>query len=233
MRLQDWAFLGAGAGLVTAAVIWARGNGTWALAVASIAIVLGFTTTLWARRNPSPMPHFFRFVLALTRLGTPHLQGLLQPKAGERFLEVGPGTGHNAITLARALLPEGEIEVLDVQQEMLDAVMERARRAGSANVFAKHGDARHLPFPDESFDAAYLSAVLGEIPDRAMALRELHRVLKPASRLVIAEILIDPDFISSRRLRYEVTQAGFLFERSIGAWFAYAVRFRRMVKPTE
>jgi len=60
------------------------------------------------------------------------------------------------------------------------------------NITPTRSDARELPYEDDSFDAAYLVAVLGEIPDQNAALRELARVLKPGGRLVVGELVGDP-----------------------------------------
>jgi ubiquinone/menaquinone biosynthesis C-methylase UbiE len=49
---------------------------------------------------------------------------------------------------------------------MLDELMQRARRGGLTNLAATQGDARSLPYPDSSFDGAYLVTVFHEIPDR-------------------------------------------------------------------
>lgn len=120
-----------------------------------------------------------------------------------------------------------------MQPQMLDVVMERVRRCGLNNVFAQQGDATLLPYSDRTFDAAYMSAVLGEIPDRVRALLELHRVIKPGGRLVIAEVIIDPDYISLRRMREETARAGFSFEKAIGPPMAFAAMFRRGSSSTE
>jgi SAM-dependent methyltransferase len=109
---------------------------------------------------------------------------------------------------------------------MLDDLVRRAARAGLANIVARQGDAQRLPYRDSTFDAAYLVSVLGEVPDAALALRELRRVLKAAGRLVIGEMFVDPDFISLPALRKLATDAGFVFERRFGPWFAYAAVFR-------
>jgi Methyltransferase domain len=53
---------------------------------------------------------------------------------------------------------------------MLDELMERARRGGLTNLAATQGDARSLPYPDSSFDGAYLVTVVHEIPDQDTAL---------------------------------------------------------------
>ena len=231
MRPYDWLFVAAGVSGLTAvaAIIIGRSALAWASGVLALASAVG--VTMWSRRNPSPMPFAFRGILRLSSLGIRFLKPLLAPAPGERMLEIGPGVGHQAVAIAAALRPGGELEVLDVQERMLDAVMARVRRAGLDNVFAQQADATSLHYSDEAFDAAFMSAVLGEIPDRAAALRELHRVLRPNGRLVIAEILIDPDYISLGRLKDEVTRAGFHFEQSIGTPFAYAARFVPLKTP--
>jgi ubiquinone/menaquinone biosynthesis C-methylase UbiE len=116
--------------------------------------------------------------------------------------------------------------VFDVQQKMLDDVTRRAVEAGVGNIAAKRGDARRLPYPDASFDGAYLIGVLGEIPDEDAALRELRRVLRPNGRLVVGEIAFDPDFVPFGSLRDRAAQAGFTFERKLGNSFSYLARFR-------
>jgi ubiquinone/menaquinone biosynthesis C-methylase UbiE len=57
----------------------------------------------------------------------------------------------------------------------------RARDRGLDDITPAQGDARELPYADGTFDAAFLTAVLGETPDRDAALREVARVLKPAA----------------------------------------------------
>lgn len=136
------------------------------------------------------------------------------------------GIGHHALAVAPSLLPGGTLDVLDLQQEMLDAVARRAAAAGVTNVVPRQGNAHELPYPDATFDAAYLSAVLGEIPDQARALEELRRVLKSGGRLVVAEVLLDPDYVPLSRLRDEARRAGFVFEEKLGPGFAYLARFR-------
>ena len=72
--------------------------------------------------------------------------------------------------------------------------MRRAGERGVANVEPSQADAAALPYDDDSMDAVVLTAVLGEIPDREGALREIARVLRPGGRLVVGELFGDPHF---------------------------------------
>ena len=84
-----------------------------------------------------------------------------------------------------------------------------------------------LSYVDASFDAAYLTAVLGEISDQDAALRELARVLKPGGRLVVGELFGDPHWVSSKRLRQRAEAAGLAFVQRAGSWLGYFARFER------
>ena len=204
--------------------------GNWPAALVGVVavIVLGALTRYWSVTEPGPMPYLLRWTLAFPRgnLSPKHLKTLLEPRRGERMLEIGPGTGIYSIPIAQALGSDGALDVLDVQQEMLDEVTARARTARVANLTATRGDARSLPYPDAAFDAAYLVGVLGEIPDEAAALRELRRVLKPQGRLVVGEVAIDPDFVRLGPLRERTGAAGFALDRRQGNALSYLARFR-------
>jgi ubiquinone/menaquinone biosynthesis C-methylase UbiE len=138
---------------------------------------------------------------------------------------VGPGVGIHALPIASALGPSARLDVLDVQPAMLEGLMARAHGAGLHNIHPATGDAARLPYPDHSFDAAYLVSVLGEVPDAPAAVRELRRVLKPGGRLVVGEIIADPDFISVAALRQRLGSAGFEFERRLAPGLAYFASF--------
>jgi ubiquinone/menaquinone biosynthesis C-methylase UbiE len=110
---------------------------------------------------------------------------------------------------------------------MVEAVVRKARAAGIVNLAGSVGDASRLPYPDATFDGAFLIGVLGEIPDGDAALRELFRVLKSGARVVIGELFVDPDFVPLRQLRARAQQAGFVFTRKTGSPLVYLARFER------
>jgi SAM-dependent methyltransferase len=228
LRLPDWAFAGAALALLGAIGSAIAGRSAWSGVALALAAACAFVARRTSVRDPRPMPHAVRWILHLPRGGNsvPNLERILQPRRGERLLEVGPGIGVYALPVARALAPEGTLDVLDVQPAMLAEVERRVARAGIANVATTPGNAERLPYPDSAFDAAYLIGVLGEIPDKAAALRELRRVLRPGGRLVVGEAILDPDYVSRSTLRRLAGDAGFVLDEERGSWSSYFARFR-------
>jgi ubiquinone/menaquinone biosynthesis C-methylase UbiE len=196
-----------------------------ALAVAAAIVV----AALWWRRHPSACPYSQRFWVEAPHplITRARLLEALTPSEGETLLEVGPGTGYYTLDVARAA---GRLHVFDLQPEMLDHTLRRAREAGIDNVEPRQGDARSLPYRDAAFDAAYLVAVLGEIPDQEAALRELRRVVRPGGRLVVGELFGDPHMVGQKALRRLAAATGWQFERRVGPRLGFFAVLRRTVK---
>ncbi len=94
--------------------------------------------------------------------------------ASSRILELGPGSGYFSAALA-ARIPQGRLELFDVQPEMLAKAERRLRAGGFQNVGYTVGDAgKDLPFPDGRFDMAVLASVLGEVPHQGRCLSSLY-----------------------------------------------------------
>jgi ubiquinone/menaquinone biosynthesis C-methylase UbiE len=196
-----------------------------------LGLVAGFGVlggALWWRRHPSACPYSQRFWVEAPHpfITRDRLRSVLEPAAGERVLEVGPGTGYYALPVASWLGPSGRLDVLDVQQEMVDHTLRRASAEGIANIAGEVGDAREMPYEDSSFDAAYLVTVLGEIPDQDAALRELRRVVKPGGRIVVGELFGDPHMVTFRALRDRAEAAGLEVERKLGGRLWHFTRLR-------
>jgi ubiquinone/menaquinone biosynthesis C-methylase UbiE len=190
-----------------------------------VAIALGYA--FWWRKNPSACPYEQHFFLEMPHpfLTRARLRRILAPRPGERVLEVGPGTGYYTLNVAQQLAPDGTLDILDLQQQMLDHTMRRAREHDITNIVPTRGDAVALPYPDDTFDAAYMNFVLGEVPDQEKALRELRRVLKPGGRLVVGEAFPDPHMVTFEKLRARAEAAGLRFERRLGGSLGYYARF--------
>ncbi|MGZ5411281.1 MAG: class I SAM-dependent methyltransferase [Solirubrobacterales bacterium] len=195
-----------------------------------VAAALGVVAAaLWWRKNPSACPYGQRFWIEAPHplITRERLREVLAVRPGERVLEVGPGTGYYTLDVAGWAGEEGAVDILDIQREMLDHTMERARERGLANITPAQADAAAMPYEDGTFDAAFLVTVLGEVPDQDAALRELARVLKPGGRLVVGELMGDPHYVGIKGMRLRAAAAGLTFERRAGNALGFFARFSK------
>ncbi len=197
-----------------------------ALAGLGLASLLGLA--LYWRKNPSACPYGARAFLTVPHpiVTRPRLHDILAPHAGERLLEIGPGTGYYSLDVATELRPGGTLEIFDVQSKMLDHTMLRASARNLSNLVPTLGDARALSYDDDRFDGAFLVTVLGEIPEQTAALEELYRVVRHDGRVVIGEVFGDPHMVSYTALVDRAVRIGLQPDERIGGRLGYFARFR-------
>lgn len=105
----------------------------------------------------------------------------LQPRPGERVLDVATGTGFTAFALAAA---GASVVGVDLTVQML----QEGRRLGpEAAIHWVVGDAGALPFGTGTFDAVTVRRAPHHFPDLGGALAEMTRVLRPGGRLGIVD----------------------------------------------
>ncbi|KAH9566801.1 hypothetical protein CY35_04G148200 [Sphagnum magellanicum] len=111
-------------------------------------------------------------------------------KLGDSVLDICCGSGDVAFLLAEKVGPQGKVTGLDFAREQLDIATQRQLEsvtASSIDMQWVQGDALNLPFRDCSFDAITMGYGLRNVASIPLALREIHRVLKPGSKASILD----------------------------------------------
>jgi SAM-dependent methyltransferase len=104
------------------------------------------------------------------------------PQQGMKVLDLASGTGEPAISLAMRVGSRGQVTALDLSAELLEIAKRRAEERKLENFITQQADAHSLPFADNRFDLATSRFGVMFFRDIAVALRELHRVLRPNAR---------------------------------------------------
>lgn len=137
----------------------------------------------------------------------------IEPKAGQRVLDVAGGTGTSAEMLRRTGV---EAVACDISVGML-----QVGRQQYPEVEFVWGSATDLPFKDNSFDAVTISFGIRNVDDVPRALSEMYRVTKPGGRLVICEFSEPRAFVRPFHHFYLNEVAPKIARMGSPAWDAY------------
>jgi ubiquinone/menaquinone biosynthesis C-methylase UbiE len=162
---------------------------------------------------------------------------LLKPRPAESVLEIGFGTGHTLVSLAKAVGPKGKVFGVDLSDKMARLAKEnlaKARLLDRAKI--RCGDATQLPHAAGSMDGVFMSFTLElfDTPEIPKVLSECKRVLRSGGRIVVVGMSKDgpkdtlvnafewthrhfPNFLDCRPIyvRRALEQAGFTIRKAL------------------
>ncbi|MFX1319317.1 MAG: class I SAM-dependent methyltransferase [Promethearchaeota archaeon] len=117
---------------------------------------------------------------------------MLNVQPGESAIEIGFGTGHGILQLAKAVGENGHVSGIDISDRMCAITRLRIHQENLLDRVSLHcGDALKLPFEAATFDALFMSFTLElfDTEDIPLVLRECYRVLKPRGHICIVSLL--------------------------------------------
>ncbi len=202
------------------------------IGLVGLILLIAITWRFVSRRHSLPCPMWLRWLVELdnpfTRTNraaviTEHLE--LQ--TGMTVLDAGCGPGRLAIPIARRVGKEGEVIAVDIQPGMLKRAQEKARKANITNIQFVEAGIGQGKLGRNRFDRALLVTVLGEIPNREAALKEIHDALKPGGILSVTEIIFDPHFQSRKTVAKIAESVGFKENKCFGNRIAFTLNLEK------
>ena len=115
----------------------------------------------------------------------------LNIKGGETVLEIGFGTGHCLMQIAKSVGKEGMVYGVEISSGMLEVTKNRLKKAGLLDRVALYcGDATKMPYNEHKFDAVFMSFTLElfDTPEIPVILDEIKRVLKSEGRIGVVSM---------------------------------------------
>jgi SAM-dependent methyltransferase len=108
------------------------------------------------------------------------------PRAGERVLDIGCGSGTTVLELARRVGPDGHVLGADISRASVARARERIAAAGLRQAEAMCADVASHAFPPASFDLVFSRLGVMFFGDPTAAFANVRRAVKPQGRLVVA-----------------------------------------------
>jgi ubiquinone/menaquinone biosynthesis C-methylase UbiE len=132
----------------------------------------------------------------IKRLGRPErISGLkvneviscLKLKPGDVVADIGAGVGAFTLSFAKAVAPSGKVLAVDLWQDLLDHIKEKARKESASNLQTILAKPDNPNLPKNEVDLAFFHDVFHNVNDRQAYLRVLAADLKPGGRIAIVE----------------------------------------------
>ena len=130
-------------------------------------------------------------------IGNPH--AIAAKRQGATVVDIGCGAGTDLLLAASHVGPQGRAIGVDMTEAMRERARNGAIACGLSSVDVRGGEATALPIETGSVDLVISNGVLNLVPEKAQAVEEIRRVLKPGGRLQIADIVLGVELSETAR----------------------------------
>jgi arsenite methyltransferase len=160
----------------------------------------------WAQELGYPEPELSRVpdatVESFAGVANHWLLGRIDP--GSVVLDLGCGAGTDLLIAAQMTGPEGRVIGVDMTSSMLERAGASAAEMGLQNVELHESLIESLPLDDASVDVVISNGVIDLVPDKDAVFDEIDRVLRPAGRLQVADVVIHTEVSEDARKRIDL-----------------------------
>ncbi|MBC7882718.1 MAG: class I SAM-dependent methyltransferase [Anaerolineae bacterium] len=135
---------------------------------------------------------------------------------GKVVADIGAGGGWFAVRAAKRVQPTGQVYAVEISQNFINAINERAKREGLSNIRTVRGTAADPKLPDKSVDAVLILKAYHEIADPVSVLRKTRQAMKSGALLGIIDKngRGDDHGLNREVVIKEANQAGFKLVKS-------------------
>ena len=111
-------------------------------------------------------------------------------KEGDVVVDLGSGAGNDCFVARSITGDQGKVIGVDFTPAMIQKAQENAEKLGFTNVEFIEGDIDQNPLPDDTADVVVSNCVMNLVPDKSLAFKETHRILKPGKHFSISDVVL-------------------------------------------